>query len=672
MWRKVLPVLVVAGFLWAEKPVDKSHLLPSHLLLSQPKVHNVVQFTRKRPTRSAPIYLEPRSTLASWDFETGAQGWTATDGNGDGTTWTVGTTGDLYGNTPPSYGTQYAYYSDDDAGSGAGAGDEVWTSPSTSLSGVTNLILNFGWGTNFISSSETLACYVVFNTASTPDTHMVWVRTGADGDGNGNESIDLTSYLPKNDIVVFFRYVDPNDGWYWAVAVDNVALTTTPPNVYDESITGVSHTPTIVSNAAWVDTVFLRNEGNQDNTFDLFYVIRDTLGQTVDSLTITNFTHNYNPTDSTSYAVFSISGLAEGFYTIDIWHNLANDANTSNDTFKTYVLALDNYNYNGQTQVLLCDLDPALFNTSTTGGGYAGQSGVHLALTLDNLGYVVNWVWGAIPSFTPYSMVMITHGIYPTLWGLPSALVTQMQNYLQGGGKAYAEGGDIWGYSGVWENGSTDQTAWDNLFGIASANDGDSDLDTIYGHPSSLVPYVDGKKWSNDGENNWMDQLTLLTSYNGTLEGFLQNDSVGYICGVAYENTDYNYYTVATDFELAFANLATRGDNNLLFNIVKDGLKEDPVAVAETPVTEPVQAALRVTGLARDWARLEFSLPTAGEVSVDLYNLAGQKVRTLAKGTYSAGTHTLEAHLNDVASGVYFVVLHGQNLTLSQRLVLVR
>ena len=672
MWRKVLPVLVVAGFLWAEKPVDKGHLLSSHLLLSKPKVHNTVQFTRKRPTQSAPVILNSRDVLASWDFETGDQGWTATDGNGDGYTWTVGTTSDLGSYTPPDYGTQYAYYSDDDAGSGAGAGDEVWTSPSTSLSGVTNLFLNFGWGANFsYSSSETLACYVVFNTASTPDTHMVWVRTGTDGDGNGNESIDLTSYLPKDDIVVFFRYVDPNDGWYWAVAVDNVALSTTPPAVYDESITGVSHTPTIVSNTAWVDTVFLRNEGNQDNVFDLYYAIYDSLGNFVISYSYPDFNHPSSVQDT--FAVFYIDSLSEGYYNISIYHTLANDANTSNDTFNTYVLALDNYNYNGMQQVLICDLDPALADPSQTGGGYAGQSGVHLALTLDNLGYVVNWVWGAIPSFTSYDVVLITHGVYGYLWGLPSSLVTQMKSYLQGGGKAYAEGGDIWGYSGVWENGSTDQAAWDTLFGIASAADGSSDLDTIFGHPSSLVPYVDGKKWSNDGENNWMDQLTLLTTYNGTLEGFLQNDSAGYICGVAYENLDYNYYTVATDFELAFANLATtRGDNLLVYNILKDGLKEPPVAVAETPVTEPVRAALRVTGLTRDRARLEFTLPTAGKVSVDLYNLAGQKVRTLTQGTYSAGTHTVEANLNHLASGVYFVVLQGQNLSLSQRLVLVR
>ncbi len=97
----------------------------------------------------------------------------------------------------------------------------------------------------------------------------------------------------------------------------------------------------------------------------------------------------------------------------------------------------------------------------------------------------------------------------------------------------------------------------------------------------------------------------------------------------------------------------------------------EPVLVAEGNQNRPT-AGLWVNGLSRNTASLRFSLPAAGKVSVDLYDITGRKVRTLAKGSYSAGTHTVEAHLNTVPSGVYFVVLKAQNLTLSRRLVLVR
>lgn len=670
MWQRALWALVVVGFLWADKPVDQQSPVPAIRISTRPEVHNLLLFTRKPTPR-----LAPGDTLAYWNFETGTQGWTATDGNNDGTTWTVGTNADLSTYTPPNYGTQYAYFSDDDAGNGAPAGEDLWASPTTNLSGVSSLYLNFGWGTRFISAAETLACYVVFNTSSSPDTQLVWVRTGEDGNGKGFESIQMTGYLPQNDIVIIFRYVDPVPGWWWAVSVDNVSLTKTPLSTLDEEITKVSHTATITSNTAWVDTVFLKNNGNEDNTFDLFYVIRDTLGNTVATHSITNFTHLYNPSDLDTFAVFTLSGLAEGFYTMDIYHNLANDNNNANDSVSTYVLALDNHNYNSTKQILVCDMDPALFNTSTPGGGYAGQSGVHLAMMLDNLGYVVDWMWGIIPSsFSPYKVVMITRGVHPGLidWNLPSVLVTQMRSYLQSGGKAYAEGGDIWGWSSEWENGVDDQRPWDSLFGIASAVDGYNDLHTINGHPSTLVPGVNGKQWTNNGENSSMDQLFPLTTYNGILEVFLRNDAEDYNCGIAYHNTDYDYYTVATNFELAFADPATRGDPNLLEDIVRDGLQEEPVAVAETPSTEPPQAALQVTGLTQHSVGIRFTLPTAGRVTVNLYNLAGQRVRTLAKGTYGSGSHAIEANLGHLASGVYFVVLQTQNLSLSRHLVLIR
>ena len=671
MWRKVWVVLVTAGVVWAAKPVEKGQILPHRMLLTQPKVHNTVTFTRHRPTQSAPVVYS-RDTLAFWDFEDGAQGWYAVDANGDGVTWTVGTTGDIHSYTPPNYGTQYAYYSDDDAGSGVG-GEDYWFSSDTLYTDtISSLNWSFGYGFETYDATDTLFAMVNFKQASGwSGWYIVWMKYGSNE--NGNASLDLASYLPAESTVIAFGYWDRNPGgWNLAVGVDNVSLTTTPPQIWDEEVSGVSHTPTIKSSTAWVDTVFLKNDGNQDNTFDLYYAIYDSLGNFVISYSFPNFNHPASVTDT--FAVFNISGLNEGFYTISIYHNLSGDANTSNDTFNTYVLALDNHNYNDSKQVLICDLDPALFNSSATGGGYAGQSGVHLALMLDDLGYVVNWVWGVIPSFTPYSVVLVTHGVFPYLWGLPSALVTQMQNYLQTGKKAYCEGGDIWGFSDIWENGATDQGQWDTLFGIASADDGSSDLTYIDGKTSTLVPGVDGHVWRNDGENNWMDQLTLLTTYNGTLEGFLQNDSVStpYVCGVAYENADYGYYTVATDFELAFANQLVRSDPILVRDIVKNGLKEDPTAVAETNLPERPVVGLRVNGLSRNRATLQFSLPASAEISVDLYNLAGQKVRTLAHGTYTAGTHTLQASLDHLTSGVYFVVLRTTETTLSQRLVLVR
>jgi len=57
-----------------------------------------------------------------------------------------------------------------------------------------------------------------------------------------------------------------------------------------------------------------------------------------------------------------------------------------------------------------------------------------------------------------------------------------------------------------------------------------------------------------------------------------------------------------------------------------------------------------------------FSLKEASTISLDIYNLKGQKVSTLTSGTYGAGEHALtwngtDAASNPVASGMYLYKL---------------
>jgi hypothetical protein len=55
---------------------------------------------------------------------------------------------------------------------------------------------------------------------------------------------------------------------------------------------------------------------------------------------------------------------------------------------------------------------------------------------------------------------------------------------------------------------------------------------------------------------------------------------------------------------------------------------------------------------------IEFGLPEAGEVSLEVYNILGQKIMTLANGKYEAGQHTIQWNGTDetgrtVASALY-------------------
>ena len=69
---------------------------------------------------------------------------------------------------------------------------------------------------------------------------------------------------------------------------------------------------------------------------------------------------------------------------------------------------------------------------------------------------------------------------------------------------------------------------------------------------------------------------------------------------------------------------------------------------------------------------IRFNAPRASTVHLNVYNVLGQRIATLADGDVEAGTHTLRLDGNAFASGVYFYVLEAEDVRLVQRMVVVR
>ena len=72
---------------------------------------------------------------------------------------------------------------------------------------------------------------------------------------------------------------------------------------------------------------------------------------------------------------------------------------------------------------------------------------------------------------------------------------------------------------------------------------------------------------------------------------------------------------------------------------------------------------------------IQFSLPQAGEVQLDVYNLLGRHVTTIADGYHAAGTYTVvwdgrDYNGRNVASGVYFYRLVAPGVSASRKMVL--
>jgi hypothetical protein len=70
--------------------------------------------------------------------------------------------------------------------------------------------------------------------------------------------------------------------------------------------------------------------------------------------------------------------------------------------------------------------------------------------------------------------------------------------------------------------------------------------------------------------------------------------------------------------------------------------------------------------------KINYSIRKAGLVKVDLYNVMGQKVRTLLDEVKPAGAHTLEVQAGHLPSGVYFYRLTAGDFKQTQKMLLMK
>jgi PKD repeat protein len=69
---------------------------------------------------------------------------------------------------------------------------------------------------------------------------------------------------------------------------------------------------------------------------------------------------------------------------------------------------------------------------------------------------------------------------------------------------------------------------------------------------------------------------------------------------------------------------------------------------------------------------IEFSLPTPSDVTLEIYNVLGQKVTTLINGQMEAGYHTITWNASNQASGIYLYQLRAGKATATKKMLLMK
>ncbi len=185
-------------------------------------------------------------------------------------------------------------------------------------------------------------------------------------------------------------------------------------------------------------------------------------------------------------------------------------------------------------------------------------------------------------------------------------------------------------------------------------------------------------QWSaflgNESTNNWCGWTSATGSSNkaagAMLEGTLNlAGQFGSVPGVVY--VAVGRFATADGGALVAQCPAGNGDANV------DGAEYDAFAIGAAGVA-PIAAhdGVRLLPAApnpvRGAATIGYALPKGADVSLELFDVRGRRVATLAQGARPAGVHVATWDAAGAAPGVYFVQLRAAGTTRSQRLLVIR
>jgi len=69
---------------------------------------------------------------------------------------------------------------------------------------------------------------------------------------------------------------------------------------------------------------------------------------------------------------------------------------------------------------------------------------------------------------------------------------------------------------------------------------------------------------------------------------------------------------------------------------------------------------------------IDYSVPKAGNVSLEVYDLTGKKVATLVNEDKAVGNYRYDFNAGGLASGVYIYTLKANGINLTKKMILVK
>jgi len=258
-----------------------------------------------------------------------------------------------------------------------------------------------------------------------------------------------------------------------------------------------------------------------------------------------------------------------------------------------------------------------------------------------------------------FGSIWIFVGIYSNNYIIESSSpeATAIANYIENGGNAYLEGGDVWYYDPIAQGGYD----FGPLFGIDATMDGTGDLQIVQGISGT---FTEGMQFYYTGENNWIDHIqpSIPSAFN-----ILSNQSPFYYCGVANDTT---HKTVGLSFEIG--GLTQQGQYSLRDLIEQISLFFGILtSVEESPSMDNLRLSLLpvAPSPASNVVKIRFSIDRESPVSLFVYDGSGRRIEKILSGTLEPGYHEIRYNASALSSGVYFLRLNAGDRSLVRKWV---
>ncbi|MCD4771990.1 MAG: T9SS type A sorting domain-containing protein [Bacteroidales bacterium] len=322
--------------------------------------------------------------------------------------------------------------------------------------------------------------------------------------------------------------------------------------------------------------------------------------------------------------------------------NISADENiTASGSFETII---------GQFAALVLDLDPG------------SHSGPAIAEEIENLGFYTDYTT-EFPQddLAIYQSVFLSLGIFFSHHELTTAEGQLLADYLEDGGNLYMEGRETFDVD--------PQTAVHGMFNVSAVHGTWFQFMNIYGEPDT---FTEGMSFEYDGVNPYNNNY--LTAEEPAFV-ILRSEEEDYGCGVAFDGG--NYRTIAATHE--FGALVDGDYPSTKMELMLNYLHFFGIESPYVGVNEINNKNIEIRNYPNPFSNhttIEFYLNKNSKVTLEIFNMNGQKIKTLINKNLNAGKHNFDWNCNNdknskLPSGIYFYKIQaGNNQSINKLIVI--